>query len=32
LLRTREKLEALEKIVSTLEDKLTKNTEKLENK
>ncbi len=32
LLRTREKLEALETIVSTLEDKLTKNTEKLENK
>ena len=32
LLRTREKLEALEKTVATLEAKLTKNTEKLENK
>ena len=32
LLRTREKLEALEKTVAALEEQLTKNTEKLENK
>lgn len=32
LLRTREKLEALEKTVATIEAQLTKNTEKLENK
>lgn len=32
LLRTREKLEALEKIVATLEAQLTENSETLENK
>ncbi len=32
LLRTREKLEALEKTVATLEAQLTENTEKLETK
>ncbi len=32
LLRTREKLEALEKTVAALESQLTKNTEKMENK
>lgn len=32
LLRTREKLEALEKTVATLETQLTKNTDTMENK
>lgn len=32
LLRTRKKLEALEKTVAALESQLTKNTEKMENK